>query len=157
MRLAPSGTLPGSRRRSPASFVLKVGQHVFVNCPGDRSRSAPLGDESGESVSTVSLADGADVEVLAWRPRTPTGPRYRIRAYSTGTDGWIAASNLRTVFVPFPESTPPSPPATVASHGSGRQSGPYTPRECPPAAAPSASPEPAPADDIVGRRFGQRS
>jgi len=107
--LTPFRMRPGSRPRTPAR-VFAVGQHAFINCPGDGSGSAELGDELGESVSTSQLADGVDVEVLAWRPRTPTGPRYRVRALCGAAEGWLPAANLRTVFVAIPAATVKSPP-----------------------------------------------
>ena len=106
--------------------VLAVGQRVFVNCPGDRTGSVVLTDTSGQ-VPSSSLADGVEVEVLEWRPRGAGGTRYRVRAGRDGADGWLHASNLRTVLVP------------------------------PPAAEPRTPPQPAADTASTGRRFGQRS
>ena len=68
------------RRPPPLSFIVAIGQHVFVNCRTGAERSVLLGDEGGKVMSTTSLADGVEVEVMAWRPRGPTDTRYRVRA-----------------------------------------------------------------------------
>jgi len=51
-------------RPSPRSSpTIAVGQRVFVNCPGGRSGSVVLLDESGKIFSATHLADGVEVEV----------------------------------------------------------------------------------------------
>jgi hypothetical protein len=75
--------------------VLSVGRRVFVNASsrgasGDR---VALMDEAGTTICGT-LADGAEVEILAWRPRGATGPRYRVHS-EDGRDGWLPAENLR--------------------------------------------------------------
>jgi hypothetical protein len=105
--------------------VLAIGQRVFVHCVGDRNGSVVLADEAGKALRST-LADGVEVEVVAWRPRGSGGTRYRVRAAGDGTDGWVHSSNLRTMLVPPPVVAPP-PGAPVAT-------------------------DPGPA----GRRFGQR-
>lgn len=85
-------TPSGPRSTGP---VLSVGRRVFVN---SSSRSAsddrvPFTDEAGTSIRGT-LADGAEVEILAWRPRGATGPRYRVHS-TDGRDGWLPAENLR--------------------------------------------------------------
>ena len=94
--------------RSPggATPVLAVGQRVFVHCGTDRPGSVLLADENGVP-SRSSLADGVEVEVVAWRPRGAGGTRYRVRAGADGTDGWLHASNLRISRVPPPVSDAP--------------------------------------------------
>src|SRR5262249_58845287 len=42
------------------------------------------------------LADGTEVEILAWRPRGFHGTRYRVRATRDGLEGWLAVDNLRS-------------------------------------------------------------
>ncbi len=94
--------------------VLAVGQRVFVHSPTDRP-IVVLMDERGVTPAG-GLGDGAEVEVLAWRPRGSTGTRYRVRARENGSDGWLGADELRTTAArPAPE--PPSATA-VASHPS---------------------------------------
>jgi hypothetical protein len=106
-------TAAGPRSTGP---VLSVGRRVFVN---SNSRSAgddrvALTDEAGTTVRGT-LADGAEVEILAWRPRGATGPRYRVHS-EDGREGWLPADNLRVsvarVLAETPSETPerrPSP------------------------------------------------
>jgi hypothetical protein len=81
--------------------VLAVGQTVFVNCrPGDLA--VMLTDEAGDPISSV-ISDGAEGQVLAWRPRGSAGTRYRVRLGRDGADGWLAARQLRsTALAPAP-------------------------------------------------------
>src|SRR5436309_5181995 len=86
-RLAPRGHFPEevilapfpSRRRSvprplrDSAPVMAVGQRVFVNSTSDPSGSVALGDESGKGFAAVHLADGVEVEVIAWRPGGASG------------------------------------------------------------------------------------
>jgi len=99
-----------SRSAQPPSRstpVIAVGQRVYVNCPGNRSGSVILGDASGKVLSAVHLADGVEVEVIAWRPRGSSDARYRVRASADGADGWLPADNLLRALVPRPEPAPP--------------------------------------------------
>jgi len=65
-----------------------VGRRVYVNCRG----RVALTEDDGRA-SATSLADGAEVEIVAWRPGG-AGTRYRVRA-SEGHEGWLAADALR--------------------------------------------------------------
>ena len=56
-----------------------------------------------------SLADGAEVEILAWRPPGARGTRYRVRAQQDGHEGWLAADALRQTAI-----APPNEPAPQA-------------------------------------------
>ena len=85
-----------------------------------------LTDEAGRSVSR-RLADGVEVEILAWRPRGGAATRYRIQPTSGDADGWVAADELRAARHPV-ESVP---------------------RE-------TAAPSTRPVREEVGRKFGQR-
>jgi hypothetical protein len=133
---------------------MAVGQRVFVNCPGTHPGWVALEDDSGKVVSSVHLADGVEVEVIAWRPRGPTDTRYRVRRQSDGADGWLSCGNLRSALVP---PTPDPAKADTASAGDGDlrsfgqrayvQKAPTT--QSVPAAAPTA------VSDARGRRFGQ--
>lgn len=103
--------------------VLAIGRRVFVNCRGDGG-SVPLTDENG-APTRATLADGVEVEVLAWRPRGASGTRYRIRAGTDGADGWVQAKDLRTTSAPAPADETPAPaepaaPAADADHGARR-------------------------------------
>ena len=119
-------------RKSP---VIAVGQRVFVNCSSNPSGSVALANQNGKVLPGMHLADGVEVEVVAWRPRVAGDAHYRVRAPSSGADGWLPAGNLRRVLSPVPAPETPPPQAT-----SGER-----PRE-----------QPSPAE-ARGRRFGERS
>jgi hypothetical protein len=74
--------------------VFAVGRRVFIACPSARVSSVPLTDDSGETVCG-SLRDGAEVEILAWRPLGSQGTRYLVRSSRKGIEGWIGAADLR--------------------------------------------------------------
>ena len=96
---------PPPRRRA---LVIAIGQRVFVNCPESRdSGTLFLGDETGKVPSAQRVADGLEVEVIAWRPRGAHETRYRVRVPSTGADGWLPADNLRKLLVPPPADLHP--------------------------------------------------
>ena len=154
MAFIPSRGRSVPRPPSRSIPVMAVGQHVFVNSVGDRSGSVTLADVSGKVLSTVHLADGIEVEVVAWRPGGASDTRYRVRG-PQGADGWLAANNLRKAAVPLPPEAPTSAPARIVADAGGRRFGEHfaTGR----AAAP-VSPAPSPAGTVVegkGRRFGQ--
>ena len=112
---------PSSSRRSlprppRLAVVLAVGQQVFVNSLGIPPRPVELGDESGAVLSGEYLSDGAEVEVIAWRPRGAADTRYRVRARD-GAVGWVAAGNLRRSVVPPPPAASPPPTAATAPRG----------------------------------------
>jgi hypothetical protein len=79
---------------------------VFINCPSDPRREVVLTDDGGRSTSN-QLADGVEVEIVAWRPRGAAGTRYRVQLTRGGSGGWLNASELRAA----PEPDPPAPPA----------------------------------------------
>jgi hypothetical protein len=96
--------MPAYRKRlvrpsANVSIVLAVGRHVFVNGPLDSSRLVLFTDQYGQCPATVGLQDGAEVEVLAWRPRGSAGTRYRVRDQADGADGWLGADELRTTAI----------------------------------------------------------
>jgi len=117
-------TVRSGRNSGP---LFSVGRRVFVNCPGERSRRVPLTDDAGNSALT--LPDGAEVEILAWRPRGSGSTRYRVHSTDGGAEGWLAADNLRAS---------PAPAAPVAS-----------------LATPPAGPEPAAPAPEPRRRAGR--
>src|SRR5262249_3720374 len=94
--------------------VFAVGRRVYVACVGERLAHVALTDDAGADARTV-LADGTEVEILAWRPRGSRGTRYRVRATRDGREGWLAVDNLRGT--PSGVSAPVAPPS--GSHGSG--------------------------------------
>jgi len=83
--------------------VFAVGRRVFVACVGERLAHVVLTDDACADART-RLADGTEVEILAWRPRGAHGTRYRVRATRDGREGWLAVDNLRST--PSAGSTP---------------------------------------------------
>ena len=130
------GSFQSSFRAAPLvrtqASVFAVGRRVYVACAGDRLAHVALTDDAGAPART-GLADGTEVEILAWRPRGFHGTRYRVRATCDGLEGWLAVDNLR--------STPSAVPAPIA----------------PPLAATGSAPLLAPVSGDPGRRFGQRA
>jgi len=111
--------------------VFAVGRRVYVACSEDHPAPVALTDAAGTDALTP-LADGTEVEILAWRPRGSDGTRYCVRSTCNGVMGWLPVDNLR--------NTRAAAPA--------------------PAEAPSAragDPGPAIVPDDGKRRFGQRA
>ncbi len=112
------------RPSAKAPVVLAVGRHVFVNGSLDPSRPVLFTDEYGKCPTTVRLQDGAEVEVLAWRPRGSAGTRYRVRTQADGADGWLGADELRATAMRLPaEPALAASPVTSPSIGGPRPSG----------------------------------
>jgi hypothetical protein len=139
----------------PSPAALAVGQRVFVHCPDGRRGSVPLLDQNGKHIrSAVHLADGVEVEVVAWQP-VAGNAHYRVRAPSTDADGWLSGGNLRNSLVPLP------PPERLAAHTTavidpgerpfGQRS--HT-RQSPASGSPTTA-EPALDSDDGRRGFGQ--
>lgn len=137
---------PTPRSAPRSSPTIAIGQHVFVNCPGGRLGSVALVDVTGKILSAVQLADGVEVEVVAWRPRVEGDAHYRVRSSSSGADGWLPAGNLRKLPVPLAPVEAPVTKAAPMTYGGGSAFGGRR------AVAPSSR-APAPVTD--GRRFGQ--
>jgi hypothetical protein len=113
-----------------------------------------LVDATGKIFSAVQLADGAEVEVVAWRPRVEGDAHYRVRASSNGADGWLPAVNLRKVLVPLaPAEAPVAAQATPMTYGGGSAFGGRSQANRAVAPKSPAPARPAPVTD--GRRFGQ--
>jgi hypothetical protein len=70
-------------------------------------RRVTLTDGNG-STALAALADGTEVEIVAWQPRGAGGTRYRIKATTDGVQGWLGAADLR------PRPAPPEPPVARA-------------------------------------------
>ena len=134
--------------------VMAVGQHVFVNCPG--SGTVVLVDVTGKVESSVRLADGIEVEVLAWRPGGASDTRYRVRASSNGADGWLPADYLRKLLVPLPTAESPSTGQAPVGEDEVRLFGQRSRPERPTTSASPAPALPSTTADPGGRRFGQR-
>ena len=92
----------GYRSSTPArpaknEFIVGVGWHAYVNwAPAldQPQQPVPMIDGAGNQVRN-DLADGQEVEILSWRPRSRDGLSYQIRRLSDGTEWWIAAKHLR--------------------------------------------------------------
>ena len=116
--------IPAYRKRSVrpsviGPVVLAVGRHVFVNGPLDASRPVLLTDGYGKCPATVGLRDGAEVEVLAWRPRGSAGTRYRVRDQADGADGWLRADELRTTAIRPPLTVVPAESSAASPYAVG--------------------------------------
>jgi len=111
MAFVPPRKRPFPSPRGPR-VVLAVGQRVFVNGPSDGVRPVVLTDENGLP-ATAGLRDGAQVEVLGWRPRGQAGTRYRVCDRTDGVNGWLSSDELRTTAArpaPDPAAVVVSPP-----------------------------------------------
>ena len=165
---------PRGRPRTPAPArvhvaVFAVGARVHVACAGDISVPVTLMDEADKR-SLARLNDGTEVAILAWRPGWSGTTRYRVRATTSGLEGWLPVANLRSTKVaiaPSPTAPPPVPPPPPAfrpaparagdwGHGFGQSR--VAPR---PAGSTPPDPSSAPARTADGgesrRRFGQQS
>ena len=89
---------------SKAQRVLGVGWRVIVSSQGGEDR-VTLTDETGTS-PLATVADGAEVEIVAWRPHRGSDTRYRVVSTGGGVEGWLGGASLR--------ARAPSPPLTVA-------------------------------------------
>ena len=89
-RPTPSAPVRG---RSPGA-VFAVGRRVFIACATARVSSVPLTDDSG-ATACGSLRNGAEVEIVAWRPLGSRGTRYLVRSSSKGIEGWLGAADIR--------------------------------------------------------------
>lgn len=123
------GMFQGSFRRRLTvrvrSSVFAVGWRVYVVCTGDRRARVALTDDTGADTVT-GLADGTEVEILAWRPRA-SGTRYRVRAMRGGCEGWLAAGSLRggrSAISSAPSG--PVPPVAKSARPRTRQAAPST-------------------------------
>jgi hypothetical protein len=85
---------PASLRGRTPSTVFPIGRRVFVACTGASLTRVTLTDDSGET-PRGSLRDGAEVEIVAWRPHGPRGTRYLVRAASKALEGWLGAAEVR--------------------------------------------------------------
>jgi hypothetical protein len=102
---------PASRPR----VVLAIGQRAFVHAPSDASGMVSLTDDHGVR-RDGALRDGTAVEIIGWRPRGSNGTRYRVCDRSDGSDGWLAAEELRsTESRPAPD--PDAPPRPSDPYG----------------------------------------
>lgn len=85
--------------------VFAVGGHAIVTCL--RGEGVVLMDEAGTS-PVARIGNGAEVEVLAWRPR-PGATRYHVISLDRQLEGWVAGASLKTC--------PPRPAPKLALTG----------------------------------------
>ena len=103
------------------SSVFAVGRRVYVACAGDRLAHVALTDDAGADARS-RLADGTEVEILAWRPRGSVGTRYRVRLTRGGLEGWLESVNLRPALSALVAVRPePAPPTVTATPLRGRR------------------------------------
>jgi hypothetical protein len=90
-------------RHAKNELIIGVGWHAYVNwarpAAGQPPSPVPMIDGSGARMDN-DLADGQEVEILSWRPRSREGLAYRIRRLSDGSEWWIAATYLRRAAAP---------------------------------------------------------
>ena len=96
---------PGAPPPSKASRVLGVGWRVIVRSQSGGDR-VTLTDDSGEG-ALATVADGAEVEILAWRPHRGGDSRYRVVATGGEVEGWLDGASLR--------ARPPAPSPKAAT------------------------------------------
>ena len=75
-------------------LVFAVGAHGYAN-GANGERAIPLTDARGAKIPTT-LSDGAEVEVLGWKPGGLGGARYRVRVIADKTEGWLSGTHLRS-------------------------------------------------------------
>jgi hypothetical protein len=112
------------RARAPVAMrapVFAVGRRMYVACPEEHPARVALTDDAGANALT-SLADGTEVEILAWRPRGFAGTRYRVRSTRNGREGWLAAGSLRNARSAIPSPPGGPTPATTSSGALTRRS-----------------------------------
>ncbi len=107
--VAPSKPAP---RRAPKAPIFCVGWRVFVHWPprdGQPPGPVPLTDPNGQPLAN-DLADGQQVEIIAWRPRSREGLLYHVRRLADGSESWIGAHCLRReALAAVPDPTAPAP------------------------------------------------
>lgn len=88
---------PHPVRRPKTAPVFCVGWHAFVHWPhpaGNAPSPVPMTDGNGKSIVN-DLADGQQVEIVSWRPRSRSSAIYQIRRSADGMEGWIEVDCLR--------------------------------------------------------------
>jgi len=97
---APRGAFSRPFVQSPPSRppgdgnVLAVGWRVLVASSAGRGHRVTLTDGDG-TTALATLADGAEVEILAWRPRRSGATLYRVRPTAGGTEGWLSGASMK--------------------------------------------------------------
>lgn len=95
--------------------VLGVGSRVIVTCRGAGADRVTLMDASGTS-ALATVANGVEVEILAWHPRRGGETRYRVVSTKGGVEGWLGAGSLQPrPPSPLPIAPPAAPSDRLAS------------------------------------------
>ena len=77
-------------------LLLAIGARAFLHLPDTvRGDFGPIIDDRTATSAAHGLRDGQEVEILAWRPRSPLGLAYQIRRLSDGREWWVEALYLR--------------------------------------------------------------
>jgi len=77
--------------------VFCVGWRAFVHwppAPVGKAGPVPLLNAEGRQLAN-DLADGQEVEILGWRPRSREGTSYHIRRLLDRSEWWVEVSFLR--------------------------------------------------------------
>ena len=111
------GVRPPTAKDQPP---LRVGSRVVVTCRGAGSGRLALTDDTG-TTTVATVADGVEVEILAWRPRRGGETRYRVATTNGEVEGWLGAASLR------PPQPPPAPNAVATPPVAPRPSPTRTP------------------------------
>jgi hypothetical protein len=93
---SPSIAKPAGRRTAKDP-VFCVGWRAYVNWPlaaGTIPQPVPSMNRQGNLLES-DLADGQEVEILSWQPRSRGGVIYEVRRVNDGREWWIAAIHLR--------------------------------------------------------------
>ncbi len=100
MAFPGAGGARSTPQRGKGGPVFCVGWKVFVHSPADGAMVAPLlvTDPEGRP-RDHDLADGQQVEILSWRPRSRESVLYQIRRIADGSEWWIAGRHLRPKMV----------------------------------------------------------
>ena len=85
--------------------VLAVGWRVLVVSPEGKGHRVALMDSEGTTTVTT-LPHGAEVEILAWRPRRSGATMYRVQPTSGGKEGWVSGASLKARPAPPPRPVP---------------------------------------------------
>jgi hypothetical protein len=97
--------LPRSKpalRRAKDEPIFSVGWRAFVHWPqpaGQAPRPVPLTGPNGMALAN-DLADGQELEIVSWRPRSREGLTYQVRRLADGSEWWIGAMYLRRLARP---------------------------------------------------------
>ena len=78
---------------------------------GSVAQPVPAMNRDGMSLDS-DLADGEEVEILSWQPRSRGGLLYEIRRVGDGREWWIAAAHLRRTNETSPIQLQPAVEAT---------------------------------------------